>query len=362
MANHQHIEWLLEGLQSWNARRELDPFTPDFSGADLYEVFRKEDKLNAAGNIPFAGFNLCHAIFANSRLSTPYSAGSADFRKANLWSADLRGATLTNAHLDKAVLRSAKLDGANLSGASLRRCKLTNTSFIETELFQADLTNADLRGAYLKKANLSLAILTNADLTNAVLTGSDLSSSQPWTAKLYERDDFKVDLPKEAHGTHIQSIAALTRECAKLQTNSGAGRQFYFRGESNNQWPLRPSVMRQDADGVARLRAHEGEMLLDLISQRPEDFAGATTALSQWVLAQHHGLKTRLLDVTRNPLVALLGACGGLDDDRAKQPARDGRLHAFAVPREMIKPFTSDTITVIANVAKLSRSEHRTAC
>ena len=97
-------------------------------------------------------------------------------------------------------------------------------------------------------------------------------------------------------------------------------------------------------------------MLLELMSQRPEDFATAPTALSQWVLAQHHGLKTRLLDVTRSPLVALLGACGELDDQTEKS-ASDGRLHVFSVPLQLIKPFTSDTVTIISNIAKLSRPE-----
>lgn len=55
-------------------------------------------------------------------------------------------------------------------------------------------------------------------------------------------------------------------------------------------------------------------MLLELMLQRPEDFAAAPTALPQWVLAQHRGLKTRSLDVTRNALVAPLGVCGELDD------------------------------------------------
>ena len=39
MAEDQHIKWLLEGVPSWNERRERDPFTPDLSDVYLHELF-----------------------------------------------------------------------------------------------------------------------------------------------------------------------------------------------------------------------------------------------------------------------------------------------------------------------------------
>ena len=145
----------------------------------------------------------------------------------------------------------------------------------------------------------------------------------------------------------IKSIECLLKECRDLKKCCADDVQLYFRGESCDcdSWELRSSVMRRFS-----FRENESEMLNELMTRQPEAFSGLTSAFSQWVLAQHYGLKTRLLDITRNPLVALFNAC---EEDRDK----DGRLHVFAVPSDLIKSFNSDTVSIIANFAKLRHAE-----
>ena len=170
--------------------------------------------------------------------------------------------------------------------------------------------------------------------------------------RMNESQDTGAD--RENSNKEIKSIENLLKAYRDLQNEHGDDVQFYFRGESSDSWDLRPSVMRcleEDKDKFP-FRAWEGEMLNELMSRQPEAFGGLTSAFSQWVLAQHYGLKTRLLDITRNPLVALFNACEECDDKN-----KDGRLHIFAVPKEMIKPFNSDTISIIANFAKLRYAE-----
>ena len=103
-------------------------------------------------------------------------------------------------------------------------------------------------------------------------------------------------------------------------------------------------------------------MLVELMSRQPDEFDTHDSALSQWVLAQHYGLKTRLIDINRNLAVALFFACGGFEREHGNEvnDDKDGRLHIFAVPKSIIKPFNSDTISVLANFGKLSFVEQET--
>ena len=190
--------------------------------------------------------------------------------------------------------------------------------------------------------------MTGAHLYSESLTAADFLQSRPWTAHLYWPSHQENVASKPFEREEIADVNDLLDRCRELRETHGHDVVLYFRGESRWFPALSPSVMRDPEPGEAGLRSVEKEMLDDLMTRQPDAFSGLDSAIAQWVLAQHHGLRTRLLDITRNPLVALYNACNG-------NTAEDGCLHVFGVPRSLIKTFNSDTVSVLANFAKLPR-------
>ena len=355
MANREHISWILEGVQSWNARREQNNFLPDFDGANLPALFQGASYNPASIHLgtSLEGINLKKAYLRNANLSGHGLARAdltdAQLHGASLASADLRSATLQLANFSNTVLLLTKFNGANAVGANFSGANLSGACLADANFSQANFTGASLISASIE----------NADLRDAVLVATDLSSTKPWRARLFQDSGAHLPSP-EAMPDKVEKVADLLDVATRISQyyNSRMGENdieppvLYFRGEVFRNWELRPSSARIPGKGDPDIRAREGEILLDLMSRRPQEFSQISSALSQWVLAQHHGLKTRLLDTTRNPLVALFAAC---EDPPSRCPfiGEDGALHVFVVPRHMIKSFNSDSISVIANFAKL---------
>ena len=220
-------------------------------------------------------------------------------------------------------------------------------------LVRADLSGANLAHANLQNAQLRHVNLDGANMVDANLAGANLTGSQLWRAALGSSSDVHLEEypPHEEVPALVKSIADFPETAKHLEelvkSTTGSGRvQLYFRGEPQCGWDLTPSVMRR---GFQRF---ESSMLLELMSRRPEDFNDVSSSLAHWVLAQHHTLKTRFLDVTKNPLVALFFACHQSSEPYGIWPG-EGRLHIFAVPDKLVKPFNSDTVAIITNFAKL---------
>ena len=100
LATRKHIEWLLEGVESWNERRKRDGFRPDLAGVDIYEEFRKAGKINNDGNLHLCRIDLNRANLTESRLCCDFTGGGADLRWSNHWFANLADSQLSNSKFD----------------------------------------------------------------------------------------------------------------------------------------------------------------------------------------------------------------------------------------------------------------------
>lgn len=133
-----------------------------------------------------------------------------------------------------------------------------------------------------------------------------------------------------------------------------------YRGHGSTDFELKPSIFRKSGT-----KENEHILLRELIAAHPEDFHGDTSALEMLVRMQHYSLPTRLLDVTFNPLVALYFACESVKKRvpikkngrrSTKTVDMNGHVVVLTVHQRRIRYFDSDTVSCLANLARLSWS------
>lgn len=144
----------------------------------------------------------------------------------------------------------------------------------------------------------------------------------------------------------ITSLEGFVRKITAL-TLANQGTRLLYRGHSKKSYTLSPSTYRSK-----NLQESEHLLLRQLFSEHPREFLEDSGTFDRLVRAQHYGLPTRLLDVTRNPLVALYFAV-------CSSPSNNGRVVVVKPSIDEQVYYDSSIVSVISNLSLLKHEEKK---
>lgn len=121
---------------------------------------------------------------------------------------------------------------------------------------------------------------------------------------------------------------------------------FIYRGLEDSSYELMPTLLRGENLILEDEECHYAEL------EFPEEF-DRHHHLSTLVKMRHYGAKTRILDFTRNPLIALYFACSNTTNEK------DGRVVVIKENKNNIKHHGSDTILVKSCISFINDKDRK---
>ena len=123
---------------------------------------------------------------------------------------------------------------------------------------------------------------------------------------------------------------------------------LFFRGQSNEEYELIPSIGRQINKKSNQTKLIlEKDYIKEALFRYPKVFGNQSSYIDLLTQLQHYGVPTRLLDVTSNPLVALYFACKSSQESKDK----NGEVFVFNMTPE--DTYDNEYVDVIASVGYL---------
>ncbi|MCL2070531.1 MAG: FRG domain-containing protein [Treponema sp.] len=144
----------------------------------------------------------------------------------------------------------------------------------------------------------------------------------------------------------IKSVSEYIEKCFSNPALKKDKTQVFYRGVNQiYSEPHKPSIYYDDG-----LIENEDIIFKEAISFFPHELLAQKTTVEKLIFLQHYRFPTRIMDISKNPLITLFFAC--FPDKNPETLQKEGAVYRFNVPQENIKYCDSDAVSVIANLCK----------